>query len=62
MTSSFLFLIDSENEHSELMGFLDFAHCPVFQQPEETTFWKLNLLVFSGEGGDTYFIGSLRKS
>jgi hypothetical protein len=33
-----------------------------FKKPENRTFRKLNLFPSSGEVGDLYFVGSLRKS
>jgi hypothetical protein len=42
----------------EITGCLDFIHRPVFQNLENTTFRKLELLPASGEGRDTY----LRKN
>jgi hypothetical protein len=45
-----------------ITGFLEFVHRPVFYKLENTTFRKLDLFPSSGEGGDTYSVGSLRKS
>jgi hypothetical protein len=45
-----------------ITGCLDFIHRPVFQNLENTTFRKLELLPASGEGRDAYSVGSLRKS
>jgi hypothetical protein len=40
------------------------VHCSVFKKLEDTTFWKLDLFLSSGEGGwgETYSVGSFRKS
>jgi hypothetical protein len=42
-----------------ITGFSDFMHRPVF---ENTTFRKIYMFPSSGEEGDTYSIGSLKKS
>jgi hypothetical protein len=36
-----------------------FVHHPVFEKLENTTFQKLNLFPSSGEGGDTYSVGTV---
>jgi hypothetical protein len=46
-----------------ITGFSDFFYLPVFYRKENTTFRKLDLFPFTGEGGeDTYSVGPLRKS
>jgi hypothetical protein len=41
----------------------NFVHRPVLEKLKNTMFRKLDLFPFSGEwGGDTYSVGSLRKS
>jgi hypothetical protein len=45
-----------------IVGFLDFDHRPVFSRLKNTMFQELVLLLSSGEGRDTYSVGSLRKS
>jgi hypothetical protein len=42
--------------------FFYISHRLVLCKPENTTFRKLDLFLSSGEGGDTYSVGSLRKS
>jgi hypothetical protein len=44
-----------------ITGFSDFVLRPVFYTLENT-FRKLDLFPSSGEGRDTYSVGSLRKS
>jgi hypothetical protein len=46
----------------ELPKFSDFVYRPVFYKLENRTFRKLDLFVSSGEGGDTYSVGSVRES
>jgi hypothetical protein len=48
----------------KITGFLNFAHHLVFYKLENTTFWKLDLFLSSGDGReeDTYSVGSLRKA
>jgi hypothetical protein len=38
------------------------VHRPVFKKRDNTAFRKLDLFPSSGEGGDTYSVGFLRKS
>jgi hypothetical protein len=45
-----------------IFGVLDFVHRPIFQKIENTTFRKLDLFPFAGEGGDNYSVGSIRRS
>jgi hypothetical protein len=48
--------------HTELLGFWRFPLSGVLGS-KNTTFRKLDLFLFSGEGGeDTYSVGPLRKS
>jgi hypothetical protein len=48
----------------EIIEISDFVHRPVFRRTlKNTTFRKLDLFPSSGEGvGDTYSVGSVRKS
>jgi hypothetical protein len=45
-----------------ITGSFIFVHRPVFLKLENTTFRKLDLFLSSGQGDDTYSVGSLRKS
>jgi hypothetical protein len=45
--------------NAQIIGFLDFVHRLLL---ENTNFRKLDLFLFSGEGGETYSVGFLKKS
>jgi hypothetical protein len=47
----------------DTQNYWGFGLCPSsdIQKLENTTFWKLDLFPSSGEGGDTYAVGSIRK-
>jgi hypothetical protein len=45
-----------------ITGCSDFVHRPIFWKLENTMFRKLDLFPSSGEGVDTYSVGSLRDS
>jgi hypothetical protein len=45
---------DDGAKQTELLGFLDFFHRPIFQKIVDTTFWKLDLFPSSGVVEDTY--------
>jgi hypothetical protein len=46
----------------KIVGFLDFVQRPVSEELENSMCRKLELFPSSGERGDTYFVGSFRKS
>jgi hypothetical protein len=50
------------NIHSDLLGFGTFCIIQYSKKLENTLFHKLDLLLSSGEEGDTYYLGSLRKN
>jgi hypothetical protein len=45
-----------------ITGFLDSVHCLVFKKSQKTTFHKLTVSFLRWEVGDTYSVGSARKS
>jgi hypothetical protein len=47
---------------SELLVFLTLSISWYSKKVENATLWKLDLFPSSGEGGDTYSVGSPRKS
>jgi hypothetical protein len=53
--------VDESTMQFRITSFSDFVHRPVFYKLENTTFRKLDLFPSSGEGEETYSVGSLRK-
>jgi hypothetical protein len=55
-------MLDTFSHVFRITGFSDFVHHLVFKKLKSATFLKLDLFLSSGEWGDTYSVGFLRKS
>jgi hypothetical protein len=52
--------VENYKHDLERIMFLDFVHRLIFLK--NTMFWKLDVSIFTKNNGDTYSVGSLRKS